>query len=251
MRYFIEFAYNGKAYHGWQKQPNVISVQEVLEKALTTLLNESIEVVGAGRTDTGVHAIQMYAHLDLEFPISDPQFVYKMNQFLPKDIVIKAFHHVKDDAHARFDATSRTYNYIISEGKNPFTIESSLLLKNKLDIDKMNQAAAELLNYKNFKCFSKVHTNVKTYNCNVMHAEWKRTDNELIFTITADRFLRNMVRAIVGTMLDIGNNKIEVEDLKGIIESQDRSNAGTSVLAQGLYLSKITYPEDTFLNGNR
>jgi len=250
LRYFIEFAYNGKAYHGWQKQPNVISIQEVLEKALSTLLNKTIEVVGAGRTDTGVHAKQMFAHLDLEDPINDSQFVYKMNQFLPKDIVVKAIHHVRADAHARFDATSRTYTYIISEGKNPFTIESSLLLKNKLDIDKMNQAAKELLNYKNFKCFSKVHTNVKTYNCNVMHVEWKRTNNELLFTITADRFLRNMVRAIVGTLIDIGNNKMDVQDLNGIIESQDRSNAGTSVLAQGLYLTKITYPEDTFLNGN-
>jgi tRNA pseudouridine38-40 synthase len=208
-----------------------------------------LEVVGAGRTDTGVHAKQMFAHIDLDREIVDKEFVFKLNQFLPKDIVVKAMHQVKEDAHARFDATSRTYQYVISEGKNPFTLDSALLMKNKLDINKMNLACKELYNYKNFKCFSKVHTNVKTYNCIVMHAEWTRTESGLVFTITADRFLRNMVRAIVGTMLNIGSLKIKVEEIKEIIESQDRSRAGTSVLAQGLYLTKITYPEDTFLNG--
>ncbi len=248
MRYFIEFSYNGAAYHGWQKQPDVVTIQHVLEDAISTVLQKKIEVVGAGRTDTGVHAKQMYAHFDLEDAITDSQIVYKFNQLLPKDIAVKELHQVKDDSHARFDALSRTYEYIISEKKNPFTIESAHFLKHKLDIDKMNEASQLLFNYKNFKAFSKVHTDVKTYNCKMMVAEWERRQDTLVFTITADRFLRNMVRAIVGTMIDIGSGKLQVINIRDIIESQDRSNAGTSVPAKGLYLTNIAYPEDTFIN---
>lgn len=248
MRYFLELAYNGTAYHGWQNQPNAITVQEVLEKALSTILKQSIELVGAGRTDTGVHAKQMCAHFDLPESLPENNLVYKLNQFLPKDIAINSIRAVKDDAHARFHAVSRTYNYIISKKKNPFNLDLAYFFKAELDIDKMNQAAHILLNYKNFKCFSRSQTDVKTYNCNIMKAEWMQQDDQLIFTIKADRFLRNMVRAIVGTMLEIGCEKIAVDSINNIIESQDRSQAGASVPAHGLYLTKITYPEDIFIN---
>ncbi len=249
MRYFIEFAYNGKAYCGWQRQPDVLTVQEVLEEAISTVLQQNIDVFGAGRTDTGVHAKQMYAHFDLEDPISDSKLVFKFNQLLPKDIAVKAIHQVKDDAHARFDALSRSYEYVITEKKNPFQIESAYFIKNKLDIDRMNQASKTLFNYKNFKSFSKVHTDVKTYNCKMMFAQWDKKEDNVVFTITADRFLRNMVRAIVGTMIDIGSGKHQVEYIKSIIESQDRSQAGTSAPAHGLYLTRIEYPEEIFVNG--
>ncbi len=248
MRYFIEFSYNGKGYHGWQKQPDVVTVQAVLEDAMSTVLQQNIEVVGAGRTDTGVHAKQMYAHFDMQERISDSQIVFKFNQLLPRDIAVINLHQVKDDAHARFDALSRTYQYFISEKKNPFTTESAHFLKNTLDIEAMNEASKSLFNYKNFKAFSKVHTDVKTYNCMMMVAEWERRDGNLLFTIKADRFLRNMVRAIVGTMIDVGTRKLQLKDFTDIIKSQNRSNAGTSVPAHGLYLIKIDYPEDTFIN---
>lgn len=226
-----------------------MTVQEVLEDCMSTVLQQQIEVVGAGRTDTGVHAKQMFAHFDLEDRITDSQIVYKFNQLLPRDIAAIALHEVQSDVHARFDALSRTYEYIITEKKDPFQIESAHYLKNTLDIDAMNQAAKTLFNYKNFKAFSKVHTDVKTYNCKMQFANWERTGHNLVFTITADRFLRNMVRAIVGTMIDIGRGKLEVRDFTKIIESQNRSNAGTSAPALGLYLTKIEYPKDTFKNG--
>ena len=226
-----------------------MTVQEALEDAMSTVLQSKIEVMGAGRTDTGVHAKQMYAHFDMEDAITDAQIVYKFNQLLPKDIAVIALHEVKDDAHARFDALSRTYEYIISEKKNPFTIDSAHYLKNPMNMEAMNKASKLLFNYKNFKAFSKVHTDVKTYNCKMMVAEWERRQENLVFTIKADRFLRNMVRAIVGTMIDIGSGKLQVNDIINIIESQDRGNAGTSVPAKGLYLISIAYPEDTFING--
>lgn len=251
MRYFIEFSYNGKAYCGWQRQPDVITVQAVLEDAISTVLQQSIDVFGAGRTDTGVHARQMYAHFDLNEAIHDSQLVFKFNQLLPKDIAVKAIHQVKDDAHARFDALSRTYEYVITEKKNPFQIESAYFIKNHLDIERMNQASKILFNYKNFKSFSKVHTDVKTYNCKMMFAQWDKRQDNVILTITADRFLRNMVRAIVGTMIDIGSGKNQVEYIKHIIESQDRSQAGTSAPAHGLYLTKIEYPKETFVHGRK
>lgn len=249
MRYFIEFSYNGKGYCGWQKQPDVVTVQEVLEECMSTVLQTKIEVVGAGRTDTGVHAKQMYAHFDVEAPLTDPQIIYKFNQLLPKDIAAIGLHEVKDDAHARFDALSRTYQYLISEKKNPFTIESAHYLKNKLDMVAMNKASQLLFNYKNFKAFSKVHTDVKTYNCMLMQANWESKEDTLIFTIKADRFLRNMVRAIVGTSIEVGSGKMTLKEFVSVIESQDRSKAGTSVPALGLYLIGIDYPKDTFING--
>lgn len=243
MRYFIELSYNGKAYHGWQNQPNAITVQQVLEEALSVLLNTKIEVVGAGRTDSGVHASQMFAHVDVVIELDLSTLIYKLNSILPNDIAVHDIFKVKEDAHARYDATSRTYHYKISTKKNVFDHNFAYQLKLPLDVEKMDEACKILLQYKDFQCFSKSNTDVKTYNCNIMEANWIKDHNELIFIITADRFLRNMVRAIVGTMINIGLGKIEVKDLITIIESKDRSEAGYSVPAHGLYLMQIVYPE--------
>ncbi len=243
MRYFIELSYNGKAYHGWQNQPNAISIQGTLEEALSVLLRTKIEIVGAGRTDAGVHASQMFAHFDVE-PINDiPKLVYKLNSILPTDIAIHDIFRVTNDAHARFDAISRTYNYKISTKKNVFNTDFSYHFKIPLSVEKMNDACKILLQYQDFQCFSKSNTDVKTYYCNIENAQWINENDELIFIITADRFLRNMVRAIVGTMINIGLGKIQIEDLIAIIESKNRSNAGYSVPAHGLYLKQITYPD--------
>jgi tRNA pseudouridine38-40 synthase len=206
-------------------------------------LQTKIEIVGAGRTDTGVHASQMFAHFDVEFEIDISTLAFKLNSFLPNDISIHDIFKVKDDAHARFDAISRTYHYKISTTKNVFTINFAYRLQVPLDIKKMNDACNILLQYKDFQCFSKSNTDVKTYYCTIEKAEWIEEQNDLIFIISADRFLRNMVRAIVGTMINIGLGKIQVKDLISIIESKNRSEAGFSVPAHGLYLTQITYPE--------
>ncbi|WP_040254200.1 tRNA pseudouridine(38-40) synthase TruA [Psychroserpens mesophilus] len=241
MRYFIELSYNGKSYHGWQIQPNAITVQEVLEHALSTVLQSKISVMGAGRTDTGVHASQMFAHFDFDEFIDD-NLVFKLNSFLPDDIAIHSVFQVNDESHARFDALSRTYIYKISQNKNVFNSNLAYALYHPLDIEAMNRACEILLTYKDFQCFSKVHTDVKTYYCKIMFAQWAYKENELVFTIQADRFLRNMVRAIVGTMINIGSGKMKVEDLHDVIKSKNRSEAGFSVPAHGLYLIKIEYP---------
>ncbi|MDG5492611.1 tRNA pseudouridine(38-40) synthase TruA [Psychroserpens sp. SPM9] len=243
MRFFIELSYNGKAYHGWQNQPDAISVQEVLEQALSTLLKQTIVVVGAGRTDAGVHASQLFAHFDFESVLPE-NFVFKLNSFLPKDIAIHAVFEVKSDAHARFHAISRTYHYRVSTRKNVFTYDFSYALQKPLDVDLMNKACEILLQYNDFQCFSKVQTDVKTYYCKLMQAEWLIENDELIFIIKADRFLRNMVRAIVGTLINIGLGKIELEKLHDIIKSKSRSEAGFSVPAQGLYLVNVDYSTD-------
>jgi tRNA pseudouridine38-40 synthase len=243
LRFFIELSYNGKAYHGWQNQPNAISVQEVLEKALSTILNTKIAIMGAGRTDAGVHASQMFAHFDFEQKIKSKDLVYKLNSFLPKDIAVTSIFEVKPEMHARFYATSRTYNYKISTAKNVFDYDFTYLVHLPLDVEAMNDACKILFEYKDFQCFSKTNTDVKTYNCDIKEAFWTKTENQLIFTITADRFLRNMVRAIVGTMVNIGLGKMKANDLHQIITSKNRSEAGFSVPAHGLYLVKIVYPE--------
>ncbi|WAC01772.1 tRNA pseudouridine(38-40) synthase TruA [Lacinutrix neustonica] len=243
MRYFIELSYNGKAYHGWQIQPNALSVQEVLEKALSTLLKEKISTMGAGRTDAGVHATQMFAHFDTLADFEVQTLIFKLNSFLPSDIAIKDLFKVKQDAHARFDALSRMYLYRISVEKNPFNTDQAFYLKHKIDIDKLKEATDILLTYKDFQCFSKTNTDVKTYNCIIMKAEWVIAGGELQFTIKADRFLRNMVRAIVGTLINIGLGKLEVAALHDIIKSKDRSEAGFSVPAHALYLTEVAYPQ--------
>lgn len=248
MRFFIELSYNGKAYHGWQNQPNAISVQEVLEKALSTILKTKISIMGAGRTDAGVHASQMFAHFDFDKNIESKDLVYKLNSLLPKDIAVTSIFEVKPEAHARFEALSRTYHYKISTSKNVFDYDFAYQVHLPLDVDAMNAACKILFQYKDFQCFSKVNTDVKTYNCDIKEAFWTKEKNQLIFTITADRFLRNMVRAIVGTMINIGLGKIKSEDLHTIIASKSRGEAGFSVPAHGLYLVEIIYPENLKTN---
>jgi tRNA pseudouridine38-40 synthase len=242
VRYFIEFAYNGKNYHGWQYQPNSISVQEVLNKALSTLLRTETDVTGAGRTDAGVHAKQMFAHFDNEEITGIPLLIQKLNSFLPKDIVVYNLVALHQKAHARFDATARTYEYHIHTYKDAFENEGSWYYFHPLDVDRMNDAATLLLNFTDFKCFSKTHTDVNTFNCDIKEAFWVQHGTRLVFTISADRFLRNMVRAIVGTLVNVGLNKITVDDFSNIIKSRDRNKAGLSVPAHGLYLTKVVYP---------
>ncbi|WP_350287677.1 tRNA pseudouridine(38-40) synthase TruA [uncultured Croceitalea sp.] len=246
MRYFIEFSYFGKGYHGWQSQPNAITVQEILEKAMTTLLRTKISVLGAGRTDAGVHAKQMFAHFDVDEPIATGEFMQRLNSFLPEDIAVHDVVGVKPNAHARFDATARTYEYWIVQSKNPFYMETAYFIWSPLNIEAMNRAAIILKEYDDFECFSKSNTDVKTFICQIKEATWKREADKLVFTITADRFLRNMVRAIVGTLLEVGLGKKSPEEIRLVLESKDRSKAGVSVPAKGLYLTKVSYPEDIF-----
>lgn len=241
-RYAIQLSYNGAGYFGWQRQPKDISVQEVLEKAFSTILREEIAVTGAGRTDTGVHASFYIAHFDTENEISDPvQFVYKLNRFLPADIAIKKIWKVDNEFHARFSAVSRTYKYYISTVKNPFNTDTSFQYTVPLNVDLMNEAAKMLFEFTDFTSFSKLHTDVKTNNCKIYLAEWEKLGDQLIFTIKADRFLRNMVRAIVGTLIEVGKGKISIEEFVEIIERKDRGEAGTSVPPQGLFLVDIEY----------
>jgi tRNA pseudouridine38-40 synthase len=241
LRYFIELAYKGTNYHGWQYQPDATSVQETLNKALTVLLKKEIDIVGAGRTDTGVHAKQMYAHFDWETEIDTALLVHKLNSYLPKDIVIYAIIPLAAEAHARFDATKRTYEYHIHSYKDAFETEGSWHYPLPLDLNQMNAACQILFKHTDFECFSKTHTDVRTFNCAIYEAHWKQEGTKIVFTIAADRFLRNMVRAIVGTMINIGSGKISLADFEQIIESKDRGKAGFSVPAHGLYLTKIEY----------
>ena len=242
MRYFIEFSYNGSAYFGYQIQPNQISVQEELEKALSMILREPIKTVGAGRTDTGVHAKKMFAHFETEQKF-DENLVYKLNSFLSENIAIKQIFEVSDNMHARFSATFRTYEYYISLEKNPFTNNSSWQYwrQKPLNIDLMNEACKILFEYDDFTSFAKLHTDNKTNICKIYKAEWEQIGNQLKFTISADRFLRNMVRAIVGTMVEIGTVKITPNDLRKIIEDKYRNSAGVSAPAQGLFLVDVGY----------
>lgn len=248
MRYFLELSYNGKSYHGWQKQPNAKTIQEVIENALTIILKSPISIIGAGRTDAGVHAEQMFAHFDFSGDFSLADVTYKLNSYLPKDIAISNVFRVKHDAHARFDAISRTYNYRIVTTKAVFYYDYAYYIRQNLNLEAMQEACDILFEYKDFQCFSKSNTDVKTYHCDIKEAYFKVVGNEVLFIITADRFLRNMVRAIVGTLVSIGLGKLEVNDMHTIIKSKDRSRAGFSVPAHGLYLTKIIYPETIILN---
>jgi len=237
-------SYNGSSYHGWQIQPNAVTVQETIQDALSKLLNTNISITGAGRTDTGVHAFQMFAHFDVDETLDTENLTLKLNSFLPKDIAIQSIFQVNADAHTRFHAIKRSYDYKISLKKNVFLFDYTHYVHQKLDVDKMNEAANILLEYTNFQCFSKSNTDVKTYNCKIEQAQWKQEGNLLIFTISADRFLRNMVRAIVGTLLNIGLSKIAVSDMHKILASKDRSEAGFSVPSKGLYLTEVLYPDN-------
>ena len=246
-RYFIELCYNGTNYHGWQVQPNAVTVQEVLNRCLTTVLRQAVETTGCGRTDTGVHAKEFFAHFDLttdDTPLTIDQaanLVRSINAILPKDIAVKNIFAVAADANTRFDAKLRSYEYHIHFNKDPFKTGYSWELRDRPDVVLMNKAAAVIKGYTDFSCFSKSNTQVKTNNCKITVAEWVENTDGIVFKISADRFLRNMVRAIVGTLLMVGKKELEPEAVREIIESKNRSNAGMSVPACGLYLTQVLY----------
>lgn len=243
-RFFLEIAYDGTAYHGWQTQPNAVAVQEKLDKALHTFLREDIETVGAGRTDTGVHAKQLFVHFDSSNSrlITEPnRCVHSLNSLLPYDISIQRIVNVADDAHARFDATERAYEYHIHFKKDPFLINKSWLIRDIPNIEAMNIAAEKLLGTKDFECFSKSNTQVFTNICTISEARWVLDGDRLVFHIRANRFLRNMVRAIVGTLLEVGLKGRPISYIDDVLASKSRSQAGTSVPAHGLYLTKVAY----------
>lgn len=242
MRYFVWFSYDGTAYHGWQIQPNGNSVQEELQRALSTLLREEISVTGAGRTDAGVHARQMVAHFDFSEAIDLEQLAYKLNRILPCDIAVDRVELVDDDMHARFSATSRTYHYYIHTKKDPFSRPYSTELHYELDFDKMNEAGRILMTYDDFGAFCKSHSDVKTTLCRVTKAEWVQTsETSWYFVITANRFLRNMVRAVVGTLIDVGRGRLTLDDFRKVIEGKRRTEAGESMPANALFLENIRY----------
>ncbi len=246
-RYFIEMAWKGTNFHGWQVQPNAYTIQEEIEEKLSILLKENISVIGAGRTDTGVHASYFVAHFDSSKPLKDTdKLLFKLNNFIHSDIVILSITPVKQNSHARFDATSRTYQYHIIQNKNPFYREYAWLHHSELDIQKMNEGASLLQNHEDFTSFSRLHTDTKTNLCHIKYALWQQEKEKLTFTITADRFLRNMVRAIVGTLVDIGQRKIAPEEIETILAKRDRSAAGASAPAKGLFLTDIQYEPKIF-----
>lgn len=241
-RYFFEISYNGTHFFGWQRQPLQVSVQQEIEETLSKLFsNNPVHIVGCGRTDTGVHAKHYFFHADLPTVEILEQFVFKLNRMLPNSIVVHAMQEVEQDKHARFSARSRTYRYFIHQKKDAFIHETSWYFPQELDLAKMNLAAQHLLGEQDFTSLSKLHTDVKTNICTITKAEWKQDGQNLFFEITAERFLRNMVRATVGTLLDVGLGKLEPNDIPGIIEKKDRSAASTSVPAHGLFLWEIIY----------
>ncbi len=248
-RYFLFLSYKGTFYHGWQIQPNSVTVQKILDDALSVVLKEPITTLGAGRTDTGVHAIFFCAHFDSNSSelASDKDLIFKLNRFLPKDISVNAISKVQPGTNARYSAISRTYKYYISKIKDPFFDSSSWFLYGNPDVVSMNSASATLLEFSDFTSFSRLHSGSKTNICKVYQAGWEETNTQLIFTIKADRFLRNMVRSIVGTMVEIGFGKIKIEDFKNIIMAKDRSKAGMSAPAKGLFLIDIEYPTEIFI----
>jgi len=248
-RYFIFISYKGTSYHGWQIQPNSVTVQKILDNALTVILNEKISTTGAGRTDTGVHAMVFCAHFEsLSADLSATgNLVFRLNRYLPEDISVNSIKKVLPDANARFSAISRTYKYYISRIKDPFFDNSSWFLHGNIDIASMNEACRLLSDHSDFTSFSRLHSNTKTNVCKIYNASWEESDNRLIFTIKADRFLRNMVRAIVGTLVEIGFGKMNLKEFEEIILARDRSRAGKSAPAKGLFLADIEYPEEIFV----
>ncbi len=248
-RYFIQLSYEGTAYHGWQIQENTFrTIQQVINEMLSRLLNEPVFVTGCGRTDTGVHAKEYYAHFDctVDLKAEETKWIFKFNHALPPDIAIQRIIRVQKKANARFDAIARTYEYHMHSKKNPFLINKSYFIYFNLDLDKMNEAANLLFQYSDFSSFAKSNTQNFTNNCKMYKAVWEEKEDRLIFTISADRFLRNMVRAIVGTLISIGKGKVSIEEFKEIIEKKNRSRAGLSVPACGLYLTKVNYPTNYF-----
>lgn len=244
MRYFVTLCYDGTAYHGWQIQPNGISVQAILQQSLSLLLRQDITVVGAGRTDAGVHARMMVAHFDIAHEVDTKQLAYKLNRLLPEDIAVRKVELVDDDMHARFSATSRMYRYYIHTKKDPFRRAYSCELHYPLDFERMNEAAKVLMEYDDFGAFCKSHTDVKTTLCNVMEAQWHQTAPDAwYFEIRANRFLRNMVRAVVGTLIEVGRGRMTINDFRNVIEGKRRTEAGESMPGQALFLEDITYEQ--------
>ena len=248
-RFFIELSFKGTNYHGWQIQPNALTIQQLLEESLQLLLNEKIRLTGSGRTDTGVHAGYFVAHFNSASPeLEAPrEIVRKLNHILPEDIAIFSIFPVRDKDHSRFSALSRTYKYYISRQKNPFRQDTSFFIGTELDVNAMNSAAGELFKNSDFTSFCRSNTNVRTHICKIRHASWEEREGMLVFTVQADRFLRNMVRAVVGTILEVGYGKLSVEDFIRIIEAKDRRRAGTTAPAKGLILTGIEYPPEIFL----
>ncbi|MEJ8757624.1 tRNA pseudouridine(38-40) synthase TruA [Pontibacter sp. H259] len=246
MRYFLEIAYDGTRFHGWQVQPNAISVQEVLDDSLSKILRETINSTGSGRTDTGVHASQQLVHFDCSQHLDPQQVVYRLNRILPDDISAYNLYLVPDDAHARYDAFARTYHYHVTLRKDPFKRYYAWYHSKPLDVEKMNEAAAILLKYEDFTTFSKVKGDTKHYRCNMYEAFWQQHGYELIFTIRANRFLRGMVRLIVGALADVGRGKLTIAQFEQMIASQDRSQASGAAPSEGLYLARVEYPENLF-----
>ncbi|PSR53977.1 tRNA pseudouridine(38-40) synthase TruA [Adhaeribacter arboris] len=248
MRYFLEIAYDGTNYHGWQIQPNALTVQQILNDCLSTVLRETIETIGSGRTDTGVHAEQQFIHLDVTGILNKEEACYRFNRILPPDIAVKNIYEVIPEAHARFDAIARTYEYRICLINNPFLRAFSHFLNRKPNLELMNEAAAMLLNFEDFTTFSKVKGETKHYHCQMYQAQWQMQGSDmLIFTIRANRFLRGMVRLIVGTLLDVGSGKLSISEFTDIIASQDRRRASAAAPAAGLFLTKVEYPANFFL----
>lgn len=254
MRYFLELSYLGAPFHGWQTQPNAVSVQQVLEEALSTLMRAPTPVTGAGRTDAGVNARRMFAHFDTQAPIDDKRrFLTSINRLCGRDIAVMDVRPVHPDAHARFDAVSRSYKYFVTFGKSPFLRPLSWMCGYPLDVEAMNGAADMLLETDDFTSFAKLHSDARTNICKVTEARWTPWNNDYgvpgaVFTITADRFLRNMVRAVVGTLVDVGRGKLSLQDFRRIIETRDRCAAGTSMPGEALFLWNVTYPEDIFIS---
>lgn len=241
MRYFIDIAYKGSSFSGWQKQENAHTIQAEIEEKLYWFFKENIEIVGSGRTDAGVHALQQIAHFDTNIIFSNDIFLYKINKMLPESIAIKNIYAVNPKAHARFDAIKRSYQYHIYTQKNPFIKQLGLYYPHKIDIQKIEEATKILLEYDNFKSFSKVHTDVNNYLCQIYEAKWEIQNEKMIFHISANRFLRGMVRAIVGTLLSVGKNQINIKDFENILISENRQNAGKTIEPDGLYLSEVLY----------
>ena len=249
-RYFIKLFFNGTQYHGWQTQDNSLCIQAVLNKALSVVLKQEISVTGAGRTDAGVHAKEFFAHFDLEMILDrnkTKDLINHLNGYLPADIAIRSVFEVKPDAHARFSALSRTYQYLITTEKDPFLTNLAYRYSGALDIDQMNLGAEMIRNCSDFTSFAKLPSETKTNICRVTEAQWSKNGNQLVFTITADRFLRNMVRAIAGTLIDLGRNHLQLADIERVILAKDRRAAGYSVPASGLYLTSVKYPNEIFL----
>lgn len=242
MRYFIHLAYNGANYCGWQTQPGLPTVQQTLEQALTTLLRQPTPIVGCGRTDTGVHASDFYAHFNAETEIDTRRLAFKLNSFLPDDIAIYEIFAVRDNAHARFDATARTYQYHVSDRRLPFKQGLYSRIYYHPNLELMNQGANLLMEYEDFTSFAKLHTQVKTNICHLSLAQWDEHEDEWVFTIRSNRFLRNMVRSVTGTLLDVGRGKLSLDGLRQIIERKDRCAAGASMPPQGLFLTRVEYP---------